>query len=300
MKRKILLIIASLLCVVGLLIGCLGLFKIDFDFSQLSTQEIQTVTHEVEEDFDSISISTEIADVIFVRSEDETCRVVCRELEKQTHSVTVKNSTLMIEPMDTRKWYDHIGIFFDSLTVTVYLPQIVYFSLSVKTNTGEVEVPDSFLFLDVEIETDTGDVFWEAKNADRLTITTDTGDVSVRSSAISRSLSVTTHTGEVFFDRVQAQTLLVNTDTGDVEIRNTVVSDSISAETATGSVTFVRADAATISVRSNTGDVTGSLITQKIFHVDSGTGDIDVPMSSSGGICEVITETGDIRFEILN
>lgn len=63
----------------------------------------------------------------------------------------------------------------------------------------------------------------------------------------------------------------------------------------TGNVAFDGADAAEISVKTNTGDVTGSLLTGKVFVVQTDTGAVDVPKTAAGGRCEIETDAGDIR-----
>jgi hypothetical protein len=41
------------------------------------------------------------------------------------------------------------------------------------------------------------------------------------------------------------------------------------------------------------------LYSEKIFFTETDTGDIRVPKSTSGGVCEIKTDTGDITFTII-
>ncbi|MBQ8440452.1 MAG: DUF4097 family beta strand repeat protein [Clostridia bacterium] len=296
---KIAILIASLLCVVGVAVCATGLFKINFDFSQLNTQESQTKTYEITEDFENLSIQTETADVIFALSEDDSCRVVCQELAKVTHSVEVQNGTLVIKAEDSRRWYDHIGIVFDSLKVTVYLPKTEYHNITVETDTGDVEMPGDFKFGETCVDTDTGDVFWGANVFGSLKIGTDTGDITLASMAVIKPLKIETDTGDICLDEVWAVSIQIESETGDVELCRTVASDSISVKTDTGDVEFDHSDAASIFVETDTGDVEGSLFSEKIFFTESDTGDIHVPHGTSGGRCEIRTDTGDIEIEIV-
>ena len=62
---------------------------------------------------------------------------------------------------------------------------------------------------------------------------------------------------------------------------------------------FDGCDAAEITVKTGTGDVTGTLLSDKVFLTETGTGRIDVPKSTVGGRCEINTDTGDIKIDIV-
>ena len=66
----------------------------------------------------------------------------------------------------------------------------------------------------------------------------------------------------------------------------------------TGSVTFNDSDAAEICIITNTGDVNGTLLSEKVFLIETDTGDVNVPKSITGGRCEITTDTGDIDISI--
>ena len=55
---------------------------------------------------------------------------------------------------------------------------------------------------------------------------------------------------------------------------------------------------ASITVTTDTGDVRGSLLTDKVFLTETDTGDIDVPKTTTGGRCQITTNTGDIKISI--
>ena len=318
-SAKIAMLIASILCFAGVITCAVGLFGMRFDFSKLNTQPIVTNTHEVTEDFAHISIQTNTADVVFAVSEDDNCHVVCNETEKLTHSVTVEGDTLVIKTEDHRKWYDHIGIFFGEISVTVYLPKYQYDHITIETDTGDVEMPGDFQFGETKVKTDTGDVTWRSIVFGSFTLTTDTGDISLKKIAVTKTLKITSHTGDINLDGLEVTKLEIEVDTGKTMVCDCLVGDSISVEcntgdvllkntraqgrlvieTDTGDVKFDRSDAASILVETDTGDVTGTLLSEKIFFTESDTGDIHVPRGTSGGKCEITTDTGDIVIEIV-
>ncbi len=66
----------------------------------------------------------------------------------------------------------------------------------------------------------------------------------------------------------------------------------------TGSVKFNKSDAGEIKVVTTTGDVKGTLLTDKVFIVNTNTGKKEVPNTITGGRCEITTDTGDIKISI--
>ena len=75
---KKLLIFATLLIVLGAFMAILPACDSNF-----FTKNYQSATHEITEQFDSISMSTDTADIKFLKSEDQTCKVVCYENKLQ-------------------------------------------------------------------------------------------------------------------------------------------------------------------------------------------------------------------------
>ena len=77
-----------------------------------------------------------------------------------------------------------------------------------------------------------------------------------------------------------------------------IASDKLNVVRSTGDVRLVGADAGEIHIETDTGKVSGSLLSEKIFIPRTDTGKIDVPKTTSGGICEITTDTGDIKITI--
>ena len=70
---------------------------------------------------------------------------------------------------------------------------------------------------------------------------------------------------------------------------------------APGQLAFVCAfslSAAELYVRTTTGDVTGALLSEKVFITGTNTGSVAVPETTTGGVCEIRTNTGSIRIGI--
>ncbi len=292
-KTKSWLMIAAVLVLFGGILFAGVMTKLEWDFRRLSTVRYETNIYEIDEAFDSLSIHTDTADVDFAFSGDGKCRVECHEEAKAKHSVTVENGALTIKRMTV--WY--IGLNFDTPKITVYLPQAEYASLYIEESTGDIDVPKDVSFENVDISLSTGDVDFEASVADTLKIKTSTGDIDVEDlSAGTLELSVST--GKVTVSNVTCQSVTSKGSTGDIVFENVVATERFSVERSTGDVAFDGADAAEIFVKTDTGDVKGSFLTDKVFIAQTDTGDVDVPKTTSGGKCEIYTDTGNIKITV--
>ena len=257
---KIWLIAASVLVLCGAILFFGVMAYLDWDFEKLSTVEYETNEHEIGEGFEDILVITDTADIVFVKSENEKTTVVCREEKNGKHLVAVKDGVLIIKLEDTKSWYDHIGINFETSKITVYLPEGEYGGLSVKLSTGDVDMSGGFAFED--------------------------------------GICVDVSTGDVRFENITCKSLTSNGSTGDIRLKKVVAAEAFEIKRSTGDVTFDACDASVISVKTATGDVEGSFISEKIVFAQTDTGRVNVPVSQAGGRCDIITDTGDIKIII--
>lgn len=313
---KVWLSIASSLVLIGciLFVGVMATLK--WDFMKLATIKYKTDTYEINEAFDSISLNTDNADITFVLSDDENCRVECHEETTVNHSVTVEDGTLAVELIDKRSLYDligYIGLNFGSPKITFYLPRTEYTNILINGDTSDIKIPDDFMFKDVDISLSTGDVDFCASASEKIKIKTSTGDIRIDNSTASTlklkvstgkvtvsgvtctgNVTVDVSTGKTFLSNTQCKSVISSGSTGDIYLDNVVATEKFSIERSTGDVKFDRSDATEIHVKTDTGDVTGSLLTDKVFITQTDTGDVDVPNSVTGGKCAITTDTGDI------
>ena len=309
------LIAAVILILSGLLLLIGGVLMMESKFPQLSTNPFETNEHTIEQSFTHLWVDTDTAQVHVVPAEGDTVRVVCREWAKEKHTVTVQDGTLTITVVDTRKWYDHIGIHIDSPSVTVELPARAYGALQIRGETGSVEVDSALRFAEAEVTLSTGSIRYCAPTDGGVTLETAKG--RIRGEGFSAdALKVTVSTGQVQLRDLQCGSLTAAGNTGSIGLWNVAVereadirrstgkvtlTDTIAAaltvHTDTGDVSFERCDADDIRITTDTGDVEGSLCTGKTFITRTDTGRVTVP-DTAGGRCEITTDTGDIRVEI--
>lgn len=313
---KIWLIVATSLVVVGLILFAVVMAEYNWDFTRLNTGKFETNTYEIREEFKNISMNTDTADITFALSDDGKCRIECYEEKKAKHSVTVQEGILVIELINDKSWYDYIGIHFGGPKIKVFLPESEYTSLSIREDTGDIDMPKDFQFADVDISLSTGDVNFFASAAKSLKLKTSTGKICVENaSAGMLELSASTGaitvsnvtcsdanikvtTGKTKLTDLACKNLTSSGDTGDVSLTHVIAAEKLTIERSTGDVKFDRSDAGEIFVKTDTGDVTGSLLTDKIFIVKTDTGRADVPKTVTGGRCEITTDTGNIKITV--
>lgn len=316
---KIWFIIAGALILLGIVIFIGAMCVMGWSFSKMSTDKFVENKYEISDNFKNISVNSNTADIKLLPADDGKCRVECYEEEKAKHSVLVKDGVLDISLVNEKKWYDYIQIRFDfsSPEVTVYIPKDEYENLKVSSSTSKVEVSKELCFRNIDIEVSTGYVDCYASVNESLSIKTSTGnivveDISVDSLELSVStgkitaskidckgdLKVKVSTGKSILSEVKCKNLITTGSTGDITLIDVIAEENFDIERNTGDVKLERCDAAKILIVTDTGKVSGSLLSNKIFVTKTDTGKIEVPSSAEGGICEITTDTGDIKINI--
>ncbi|MBR2387400.1 MAG: DUF4097 family beta strand repeat protein [Clostridia bacterium] len=310
-------IVAVCLVLAGAALFAVAMSANDWDFTKLSTTKYIENVHEISEPFENIYIDTDTADVTFYFSEGDVCRVVCEEEEKLAHSVTLSDGTLNVKLVDNKAWYEHIGISFGEMKISVYLPKSEYAQLDINSDTGDVLIPSELSFKNVNVslstgrvkslaavfgnfnvKTSTGDVTLEKASVGEVDIKVSTGRVSVSDVVTAGDVKIEVSTGKTEISGLKCKNLISDGDTGRITLKDVVAEERFDIERSTGDVIFEGCDAGEIYVDTDTGDVSGTLLSDKVFIVKTDTGKIDVPNSISGGRCEIETDTGDVKISI--
>ncbi len=316
-KTKIWLIIATLLLVIGIIIFGVVMMKFKWDFGKLQTTKYETNDYEISESYKNISIKGDTADILFVPSTDNISKIVCYEQKNAKHTVKVNEDTLVIELVDNRKWYEHIGISFDTQKITVYIPKGEYGELYIKESTGDVEIPKEFKFENIDIalstgdvkcmasavgkiktHASTGDIYIDNVSADMLDLAVSTGKIDANSVNCATDFKVKVSTGDASLTDISCKNLYSNGSTGDIYLKNVICEQTLSAKRSTGDISFEKCDAAEILTKTSTGSVKGSLLSSKVFIAETDTGSVKVPKTTEGGKCEITTDTGNINIII--
>ena len=334
---KISLITAGVLVFLGIALIIVAAVLTGGDLSKLGAAKYVTSVFDIDGEFDNISVNTGTANIKFVLSYENKCVVECFEEETRPHSVFVQDGTLKIKMEDNRKWYQIFVLDFQKPTLTISLPDDEYSALTINEDTGDIEIPRSFIFESIDIKSSTGNVKCDAYSRSSMSIVTSTGDISV-DGLVARNINLTVSTGNIkVFQTTVCEDISINVSTGktvieSVDCRNLITGGStgnidvinvhadifdierstgdvtfkgsdakqLKVKTSTGDVTFSNSDAGQLNIETTTGDVTGSLKTEKIFYTETSTGRVEHPKTTSGGICEIKTTSGDIIIEVIS
>ncbi len=280
--------------------------------------QYETNTHEIAEAFGGITIDTAVSAVSIVPSENGVCSVACYEKKNATHAVSVENGVLTVRVVDERKWYERIFDFgFRAPSVTLYLPAGEYGDLEIQSSTGDVSINSAFRFEsidisestgdvtnyasaseDIKIKTTTGNIYLENVSAGALELSVSTGDITVSGASCAGDVRIAVSTGDTSLSGIACKNLISTGSTGDLSLQDVIATERFSMERSTGDVRFEACDAAEIFIETDTGNVKGSLLSEKVFIVDTDTGKKEVPKTTTGGRCEITTDTGDIKIII--
>ena len=99
--------------------------------------------------------------------------------------------------------------------------------------------------------------------------------------------------GGATLEDVQCVDLNVRASTGGVKLTNAIATNKMDIKTTTGDVIFKDSDAASLKIETDTGDVRGNFLSPKIVYFDSDTGRGTYPKETSGGLCDIKTDTGN-------
>ncbi len=318
-KAMITAIIVAAACIIlGIIICAAGMLMIDFDLTELNSATAETNVHEITQDFDSISIDVTEADVRLEPSADGVCRVVCEETDRVRHSVSVTADTLSIGRVDTRKWYERFGIFFNKMSVCVYLPEDEYGELKIKSVSGNIVISLGCETECIEVNSTSGDVSFSAVSDGNVVIKSvsgnitaadiSAGSISVKSTSgrlklarlFSESdITLGTTSGDMMLDGCEADNIYADTTSGKLSAENAIAVKYAEYESVSGDMKLSACDAQELKLKAVSGDITATLLSEKSYFTHTVSGNVFVPPSvMNTGKCDVSTTSGNIRITL--
>ena len=286
-------ILGTALISLGLICFLITMSSVGWKFSAIDGKLYTTNTHTLSGNVTDISLDLPEADISILPLETGEARVVCYEQEGLTHAVSLENGTLSITADDNRAWYDHI-LSFRGSSITIYLPAGTYSDFTLEADTVDVTLSKDFIFENIHISLTTGDVRSYASALTEINISTTTGDITLRD-LTAPTITLSQNTGDADLQGITCHDLTSIGTTGDLEMEGVIAEGNLRVERDTGDVDFEGCDAGYISIQTTTGDIEGSFLTDKSFHTYSSTGDVRVPLGTTGGTCKLSTTTGDIE-----
>lgn len=334
---KAVLVAVALIVVGAVLAGC-GLWGLDGAWDLLTDSgTLITIQETIPGEFTSIDIDVLQTDVELLPSPDGTCYYVAETYDNMICSCTVENGTLRIIQEDNRDPHEYIGIHWEETSLKLYLPEDTYETLTADGTTSDLRISANFRFGDVAVTTTTGDIAFYGQVDGNLSLTCTTGNIRLKDVS-ARDITAAVGTGDVVLEQISCDSLSVSTTTGRCHATDIIVENKLSATSGTGKKDLANVtcgslvmesttgsneltnvtvsgdarlesntgdweldgfDAANIHIQASTGDVEATLRSEMIIYTDTNTGRVEVPRTTSGGICEISTNTGDIEIEIV-
>ncbi|HQC55187.1 MAG TPA: DUF4097 family beta strand repeat-containing protein [Clostridia bacterium] len=308
-------IVIIVIVVLAAIVG--GIFLTIALVNKSKSAAIVTNTHDVDEPFNKLNIDLATAALEITVSADDKVKVICDEKEKVYHSVSVDDNTLKIKVEDKREWHEKLLFSLKRMKVTVYLPEGAYGDLLIDSAVGNVKVADKLTFNSIMVDIATGEVEINSNVNQSIEVDGATGSVKINN-VTARGIDISSSTGSVIFNKVNVtnnieidcstgkitltdvtcQNLTTDVSTGETKFIRTIVAEKIKAESSTGSIIFDKSDAASLDIQATTGSIKGTLLTSKIFQATSEMGSINVPNTTTGGICKLKTTVGSIDIQI--
>lgn len=286
-------------------------FVVIFNGFGVFKKDIIEKSYDVEESFNSINFDVEESDINIFVSEDGTNKITTKEKKKITFDISIINDVLTIKEVGT-----YISLLdFTSTEVNLYVNKQVFENLIIDGDTSDINIASGFTFNEVKIIVSTGDVKLSNLNANQLDIELSTGDSRLDNISVVNNVNIKRSTGSVVVNKLlcggnvyisgsTGETEIYNcrgnnitfiSNTGDIEAFDLIASGDLKIEGSTSDIELDNCDAANIYIETSTGDVEATILTVKIFDVDTSTGEKEYPASGNGGVCKVRTSTGDIE-----
>lgn len=254
--------------------------------------------YNISDSFDDIEVMGSNFDIkIYPKiTEDTGTNIKCIENNKMKFDISVMNKKLIIKQHDKRNFLERFFDFYD-LEIELYLEYEVYNNLIINNDTGDIFISEYLSFNDITIISSTGDLKLKANEINNLDIKSSTGDIEINDTIIKNNVSIESSTGEIVLKNVNCDKLDIKTSTGYTKLINVLVSKDFTMDGSTSDLYLYRFDANNIYITLSTGDINGIILTNKIFMVTSSTGEILVPVTTTGGICKIKTSTGDVTID---
>lgn len=293
-RTKIWLSIATFCVGAGLILFVIVMTLKSWDFSNLSTIELKTETHTIDEAFQNIELNTESADILFELSRDGKCSVECSVPEDWEHSVDVTESTLRISLKDTTRWYERIGINIRSPKITVYLPEKFYNLLTADTDSGDIHVPNDLTFVGIDIKTGSGDVECDALTTGTVRIVTSSGNVSL-SDVTAETIDVSSSSGDVTANNTHSDSFFVSTSSGDQKLRNIYCTGDLITDVTSGDAQYTDVTCRCLMSKGGSGELSvNSAMVLGMLNIERQSGDVTLKKIFVEAVAYITTTSGDV------
>ncbi len=315
---KTVLIIAGILLVVGALLVGAGWVLLQKYPTNMNTVKDSVYEYHVSELPKQINITAIDSRVEIRPTEGDVWKVACMDKEKLYHTVDLTDGVLTVKQIDTRAWYEHIGILngFQNLTVTVYLPEQVYESLSIHSTSGSIKVAESLAFSNASLQNTSGSISCSSRVTGSLNLKNTSGSITVDGSVggdlnakntsgsirilggVKGDLNVTNGSGRIEVKNATPTSATIKNTSGGIDLIDVVCQETCEVTNTSGSIELDRCDAASFDLKNTSGGIRGSILTDKTFDCHSTSGSVHTPGNGEGGTFKARTTSGGIKITI--
>lgn len=316
---KITLLVGGLAVVFGTIITVTAFLIMGGNIENISKGDYEMIEYKVEDVFNKIEVNALDANVNIFYVENDECKVVCAENEYVKHLVSVSDEKLSISREIKKNILYYTDLFSNSKIINVFLPANSYSELDIKSNSGTIKITDHFEFNqvilnsksgniaisdinvndDLSITAESGSIKVESINAKSISLKSRSGSLSLSKLDVINSLKLNTESGVVKVSNSNSSNITISTTSGSIKLIDVEVKEKLTLTSRSGAVNLENSDAKDLNIKTSSGSVVGTLKTSKIFITTSSSGTIDVPKTTVGGVCEVETKSGNIKFSIV-
>lgn len=172
-------------------------------------------------------------------------------------------------------------------------------SLSVKGTSGSIEVMNVVAMGDVEVNGSSGGIDVSKVECANLSVANSSGSLRLSEIVANGDVNVEGTSGGVHIDDVECANLTGSNSSGKINCTDVIATGDINLKNSSGGIALEACDAANLKLSATSGSIRGTLLTEKIFQADATSGSVDVPKTTSGGVCEVTTTSGSIKMSIV-
>ncbi len=301
--KKTLCILAVLLVIAG---GVLMLATFPtIHAEQQKNDEYADFSEDLKDRFDSVEVHAVIADVIITSTDGGNPSVVAKTDPAITVRVESNGTTLVIEEIDQRKWYQKIGIDFTKPSkIEIHLANGTYTTLNVLNINGDITVKadlETIAFENIFTENTNGDteikipvnfVSCNSKNGDISFIL---GPISPDGRGTTALVKGMTTNGDIVDSSFASHKSFV---TGNGKITSTGSFAILYAKTTNGDIFFNRIYGDKVTAESVNGDITAAIMQPMNYVTSSKNGRVTVPKETGESPFVASTVNGDITIEI--
>ncbi len=317
MKKTVL--IAALLCVVGLLLLAVPLMG---DGLLESEPHIQTDETYSTEGITSVVLEGYDAEAVVRSGSENEIRIETDTPESRPFEITSKNGVLRIVRRDHRAWYQKFGIFLSprEYDLRITLPAEWKASCSFTLTSGSLSLSGLTLDGELTMRVSSGRLSADTLSAASVTASTSSGALRINGIKNANNVTLSALSGALRAENItDAAALSASTTSGSLSLTEVHITDRLAASTTSGALSVTESSARTAELSTTSGQLSANTLGAESLATRSVSGGQSLRSvrvtelraeASSGGIrlqaadiaehCSVKATSGSIRCELKN